>query len=103
MERANSDVESGITLSSAIVEIDHLFQCADAAVVHVGRGSAHFAERGRFECAAVSSSMSDAGSPFVGNESRSPRDASVVKFFVREIRSGMTSAAACLATKQSET
>ena len=53
VERANSDVETGVTLSSTIVELDHLVQRGEAAVVHVGRGSAHFAERWCLEGAAV--------------------------------------------------
>ena len=85
VERANSGVETGVTLSSTIVELDHLIQRGEAAVVHVGRGSAHFAERGRLEGAAVCGSMSDAGAPFIRNDSRSPGDAGVVEFLVREI------------------
>jgi hypothetical protein len=65
VERANSGVETGVTLFSTFVGLDHLIQRGETAVVHVGRGSAHFAECGRREGAADCGGMSDAGAPFI--------------------------------------
>ncbi len=97
VERTNSGVETGVALSSTIVELDNVIQCREAAVVHVGRGSAHFAERGRLEGAAVSGGLSDDGAPFIRHDARSPGDASVVEVLVREVWPCVALAAACLA------
>lgn len=47
MQGPNLRVESRISVAAAIVILDYAFECGDAAVVHVGRGTSDLAQRGR--------------------------------------------------------
>lgn len=65
----------------------------EASVVHVGRGPGNLAKRPCLERAG------HAGSPFVGQTSGSPRDASVVELLVREIRADVATVTAGLSAE----
>ena len=96
MKRADLGTAVGIHPASLIVELDDVRQPGEAAVVHVGCGACHFAQRRRLECAPVFAPAADRKPPFVVQTTVPPGDASIVRTFVGEGRADMARSAVAL-------
>src|SRR5437764_666751 len=65
MERMNLGINVWIRPPAVVVEVNDGFERREAAVVHVGRGALHFAQRRRLERAAIFALAASGEPPFV--------------------------------------
>ena len=52
-QRSQLAIEIGVGIASPVVILDYVFEAPDTPVVHVGRGTEHLTQAGRFESAAI--------------------------------------------------
>ncbi len=92
----------GIGPAATIVKLDHVFQCLQAAIVHVRTGQDHAAQRGRFEPAAVGIALRNGKASQV-ERLLAPAYARVVELLIGEIGAAMAAPAAGFAFVEPQT
>ena len=56
-------IEARVGIAAAVVVIDDLFKCPEAAVMHIGSGPAHFTQAGCLETAAPAAGVREDAVP----------------------------------------